>query len=438
MNRKNPVRMMSIAILLISITAGFARADKLELQKKLSADIRIQLKDVTIGESLKKISEKAGVKFVLSGEAAWKLPYGEATRLSVALDGPLADSMTEMLNAFFMRYAVGSEEITIYPREELQHILGRPTAKQLELLQALYTQPIRTYYLDMEQATINKALEQEVLITPLYVHAQLSNLLRQLVGKNAITFELSKDRRTVIVTEKKPHQTEEEYIKGQGYDIPTPITIIQLLNQVIAKNSDESRHTTWYISGMDFPGQSPEIRILTTSEFASLKLDQKIEISYTDESLDKIFQDLANRAGVSLDVHPQSYLNKHKISVNMENISIGQAARNIAGMVGAECKTYRSIEISGQNIRSATTEPKPSPARATKTSRAAEDYVGKISIPMDDGKYYIEFMLREKDLTEELKKLRDDKMKELLGKEEEPQPKPTKGPTQPPRKSSNN
>jgi hypothetical protein len=35
---------------------------------------------------------------------------------------------------------------------------------------------------------------------------------------------------------------------------------------------------------------------------------------------------------------------------------------------------------------------------------------------MDCGKYFIEFMLRERDLTEELKKLRDQKIKEIIKK----------------------
>ena len=54
----------------------------------------------------------------------------------------------------------------------------------------------------------------------------------------------------------------------------------------------------------------------------------------------------------------------------------------------------------------------------------SEAYVGKVSIPMDGGKYYIEFMLRESDLTEKLKKLRQEKMREILG--QSPKPKPAK------------
>jgi len=34
---------------------------------------------------------------------------------------------------------------------------------------------------------------------------------------------------------------------------------------------------------------------------------------------------------------------------------------------------------------------------------------------MEGSKYYIEFMLRENDLTEELKNLRQEKMREILG-----------------------
>lgn len=41
---------------------------------------------------------------------------------------------------------------------------------------------------------------------------------------------------------------------------------------------------------------------------------------------------------------------------------------------------------------------------------------------MDGGNYYVEFMLRESDLTEELKKLRAEKMQEILGKPTEPEP----------------
>ena len=134
------LRKIVIAVVIIGIATGYARADKQQLLANLSRkQAEFEFKDVTIAEALKKIGEIAEVKIVLSDEAEWKLPHGEATRLSASLKGSLSDCLTEMLNAFFMRYAVGDNEITIYPRQELEHILGRPTPKQLELLKNLYS-----------------------------------------------------------------------------------------------------------------------------------------------------------------------------------------------------------------------------------------------------------------------------------------------------------
>jgi len=404
--------MVLLVIVSAFIFAYIARADKQQLQENLSKDISIKLSDVTIAEALEKIGQKAELKIVLSDEAIWKLPYGEATRLSVTLSGPLADSMTEMLNAFFMRYAVDEDEITIYPRPELEHILGRPTAKQLELLKAIYTKTIKVYYIDEVQRTINAAIEEDVLISPIDVQAQLNNFLLQLVGKEDLYYRrpvgTSGGKAVVVTTRTRKIEPNEP----KEYNVPTPVTLVQLLNQVfIGRGSSDTR---WYISGMDFPEQTPEVHVVSSDVFTGLRLNQKIDISYKDETLGKIFQDLASWAGVDLFVMPGSDLYANKLSANMQNVGIKQAILNIADMAGVVC-SIRS-DISYLELRG------PGPVRPrskgeTETGGKAEreGYVGKISIPMDGGKYFIEFMLRESDLTEQLKKLREDKMKEIVG-----------------------
>jgi hypothetical protein len=65
------LKKMVVVLVLVGVLAGFAQADKLELQAKLSKEIKIQLKDVTIVEALEEIGEKAGLEIVLSDE--WKL-----------------------------------------------------------------------------------------------------------------------------------------------------------------------------------------------------------------------------------------------------------------------------------------------------------------------------------------------------------------------------
>jgi len=344
----------------------------------------------------------------LSDEATWKLPQGEATRLSVMMQGPLAESTTEMLNAFFMRYAVGDEEITIYPRPELGHILGRPTTKQLQLLKAIYTRPIRRYFVDKVQTSINEALGSEVLVSPISVHPQLDNLLRQLVGKSLIHAQNRNRRRVPRPPTKQPPSAE-----PTEYDLPTPVTLVQLLSQV-AIDRHGPQQTIWYIAGMDFPGQNPEIRVLERSMFAGLKLNQKVDISYKEVGLDKILQDLASRAGVRLVVASGSYLNEHTLSASMQNVTIEQAVRSIADMVGAECHVEgNGIQIAVLSKRRGTPTSK-SGTSSTPGKADSEGYVGKISIPMDGGAYYIEFMLREKDLTDELRKLWQEKLKSVL------------------------
>lgn len=168
--------------------------------------------------------------------------------------------------------------------------------------------------------------------------------------------------------------------------------------------------------------------MVNSSTFGELRRNQMIDITYRDEQLDKILQSLVNRASIQLYVQPQSYLHEYRLSVNMQNVPIAQAMNAIARMVGASCefnssRGYMQIQGPGPKTRPTT----PGPAKTT-TKTAGEGYVGKISIPMDGGRYYIEFMLRESDLTEELKKLRAEKMEQVLGKSPKtlPAPKPKK------------
>lgn len=415
-------KMVVLAVALVFISAGYAWADKAELQAKLSKEVKIRLSDVTIVEALEKIGEKAAVKFVLSDEAVWKLPQAGATRLSVMLDGPLAESMTEMLNAFFMRYAVGDEEITIYPRLELEHVLGKPTAKQLELLKDIYTKPIQVYFLDEVQKSINVALGQEILVSPLEVQRWLHSLLRKFVGEKTVRTEDARGK-ALTVTRMPGEDLGEQAPKE--YNLPSSVTLVQLLRDV----KFDGRTAQWYIPRVGFPGQVPEIRVVSSKDFREAKLDQIVDISFKDERAEVIIQRLANWTGMELHVRKREPLWLDEvISVDMQNVKLRQAIRNIVTTVDGEMSIgtgENSIAVWGpkHEKKAASTKatlaarrPSGTPAKA-----GSEGYVGKISIPMDDGKYYIEFMLREKDLTEELKQLREEKMNEILGQEESEQ-----------------
>ena len=403
MSAKSFRKMVVLAVVVIVVSAGYVRAEKLGLQEKLSKDVKIQLKDVTIVEALEGIGKKAGVKLVLSDEAAWKLPQGAATRLSVALDGPLAESMTEMLNAFFMRYAAGDEEMTIYPRPELKHILGRPTTTQLKLLRAIYTNAIGVYS-KSPQNTINEALGEYVTVVPYYALDEIDTLLHHIAGK-------------------------EEVEDLNSFELPGPMTVANMLEHIGRVGRRAAFMAEWYLLGVDFPEQVPEIRVVSSGEFREAKLDQIVDISFKDEKEEVVLQRLAKWVGMEVVIEKRepSWL-EELISVDMQNIKLRHAMRNIVSTIDGDISfdiSDNEIGIAGPIHVKKPAPPKAATPRATRTTAAkrttrtsSDDYVGKISIPMDGGKYYIEFMLREKDLTEELKQLREEKMKEILGEKE--------------------
>jgi hypothetical protein len=379
MSAKSFTKLVIVAFAMDFVFAGLARADKKQLQEKLNKDISIKLDDVTIAEALKTIGQKAELKIVVSDEAMRKLPEGETTRLSVTLEGRLGESMTEMLSSFFMRYAVGDEQITIYPRPELEHIIGRPGTKQLELLKKIYSMRI----------TFAQGFSVE--------------LVNSLIGKSLGVSFLPYDMPNKIYEILKASETD----KGTS-----PTTLAVLLEQL----GEKQRRPHWYISGTELPNEVPMIKMVSEQDFRQAKLAQIIDVAFINERADAILQRLAGWAGMEIstrNIEP-SWL-EEKITVKIQNLTLLQALQNIVGTVDGAINVSprdNSLIVQGPIRRKKTAD-----SRKPQESAATEDgYVGKISIPMDGGKYFIEFMLRQSDLPEELKNFREQMIKEVLGK----------------------
>ncbi|MCP4612908.1 MAG: hypothetical protein GY845_29800 [Planctomycetes bacterium] len=384
------LRKMVVVIAIIGIAVGFVQADRRELSRQeLLRELsrkhaEFEFKDVTIAEALDNIGSELRAEIVLSDEAKWKLPQGEATRLSASLEGSLSDCLTEMLNAFFMRYAVGDNEITIYPRQELEHILGRPNTEQLELLKKIYSMKLSfkgNFSTESVLDLISRAFEG-VSFLPYDVPQKISEIFKKMSTNKGIA----------------------------------PVFFTVILEQV----GDKYRTPRWYLSGMDFPDQPPVIRMLNENDFREAVLDQVIDISFKDESADMIIQRLAMWAGMELVIRKKDPMwLEERIVVDMQNMQLGKALRNIVNSVDG----VAYINMGGSNEIKIEGPRRPlkkesAPEKPKSSGAAVEGYVGKISIPMGEGesKYYIEFMLRESDLTEGLKRLREEKIKEIFRK----------------------
>jgi hypothetical protein len=419
------VKLMALWIVFAGIAAMPIFAETAGIEAKMNKEIKIDLKDVMITEALDKIGKEVDVPIKLSDEAEWKLPYGKSTRLSVTLKGPASESLTQMLNEFFMRYAVGQDEITIFPRPELDHIIGRPSARQLNVLKAIYTMPIRVYITDNVSMTINSALDQEVFISPINLHQSINATLRQLAGERKFKKGgFTESKKPVYVVQLPPGGDGNE---SKEYTLPTAVIFPQLLGDIRLGRGDT---VEWYIPSIDLPNQVPEIRIVEAGTLYSLKRKQLIDVNYENKTLLEIFQNLVDRAGASdYQKHSQvlPYLDE-RMTVSMQNVTAMQAMKKIADMAQLRYETdsYRKFYIIDKVKPAQPAETPATPAKPKAGSSDRGPYVGKISIPMEGGKYYIEYMLRESDLTEELKKLRTEKITEIIGSQpqEESPPKP--------------
>lgn len=387
MSAKNVNTVTLLAVALVCICTRYVQADETQLLEKLNGRVQIELKDVTIAKALDEIGRKAGVKLVLSDEAVWRLPYGEATKLSVTLEGPLADGLTEMLNPFFMRYAVGEDEVTIYPRQELEHVIGRPNIKQLELLKGMYS------------GTIG--------VSPGFSREGFVSMISQVFGPiSFFPYDVPERAHAILQT----FASDKSSLR---------VTLAILLEQV----GRTQNAPCWYLSQPDSLNPVPVIRLVGERDFREAKLDQVVDISFKDERADVILQRLAGWAGMELTVDTEvpSWL-EQKIVVNVQNTTLRQALRNIVNAVDGENITFDTpanrIAVRGPSqLRK-----EASPGAVRSGGGAADGYVGKISIPMEGGKYFLEFMLRESDLTQELKKLRDETIRDVLKGSAQPAP----------------
>ncbi len=389
------VRTTVIIFIVVCISAACVQADRLQLQEYLGQNIKVKLNDVTIDEALAKIGQKADIKLVLSDKAEWKLPFGKATKLSVAIDGPLSDGLTETLTPLFMRYALGDEEVTIYPLPKLDHIIGRPTEKQLKLLEDIYSKTIKKFQ-ESAQSTISQALGEYVSILPYDAQSVIEEIFRKMAGVN-------------------PYEPPVDELE---FSLPRPVTVAQVLEQIEGRGFGGKAY--WYIGEIDPHNPIPQIHIVSLKDFREMSLEQIIDISFTDVRADQIIHKLARWAGMEL------YLSKRapewlseKISVDMQDTKLSQVMFNIISAADGEIRV--NLENNGVFVRGPMTLEEPTPLQTAEQAPVVplpamegSDVAGKITIPMDGGRYYIELTIREDDLTEELKNLRSRMIRELL------------------------
>ena len=384
------LRTTVLALIGLGICVADARADKAQIDSKLAQELAIKLDNVTIAEALEQIGQKAGVKIALSPEAIWKLPDGEQTRLSVTLEGRLAESLEKMLSNFFMRYAVGSDSLMIYPRPELKHIIGRPSTDELKLLAYAYGSRMWISGEFPSQRLITVLMGQPVAVVPAEDFARMDRIIKEAASR--------------LGSSDKPHDP----------NVPrgTPLTVALLLDGI--ERSDQNSRV-WYLQGPAFPRQVPEIRIVSKEEFWRTQLDQIIDVSFSGEKGESVVRKLASWAGLDVKVTDDltgRWLDQ-EITLEAQNVRLADALDRALSSLGVVRELNDGVLRLYRNMTPGKPMPKP-PQQVAGEPQTGDGYVGKISIPMDGGRYFIEFMLREGDLPEELRKLRQQAMTDVI------------------------
>ncbi len=407
--RRSIFKRLVVMSVLIAVAAGVTVGDSAALQEKLKQDVKIELTDVTIAEALDEIGKQGGVAIELSDVAVWMLPDGRQTRLSVALEGQLAEGLEQMLNEFLMRYAVWSESVVVLPRPELRHILGRPTPALLKLLKNIYTN--QTYVSgtvrgsSFSQALINQLAGEPVALLPLHEFQHAVNVIALLAGRG------SSSQKEISSTAPK-----------------TALTLAAILEETV----DRRTSRVWYLAGPQFPGQPAEIHIVQRFDYSKALLGQIVDVSLQNEEGLTVLRKLTTLANFELEIVDEgkpwtdgSWLHR-RISLDALNVTVREALNRITVALGGQVGTINyeraSYEVVGPRPRPEgslfqTPTEWDAPAKSSAPTASSDDeYVGKISIPMGEGanRYFIEFMLRERDLPDGLRRLRAEKIKEIF------------------------
>lgn len=146
-------------------------------------------------------------------------------------------------------------------------------------------------------------------------------------------------------------------------------------------------------------------------EFWQAHLDQIIDVSFANEKGESIIRQLATWAGLEVQFsEPAAARIAREITLEVQNVRLADVltkALSTLGVVGEPKDGVLQVIYPASMIE-------PSQQTTGEPQIVTGGYVGKISIPMEGGRYFIEFMLRESDLTDELRKLRQEKIREIL------------------------
>lgn len=325
------------------------------IELALDEPARITLADIKLGDAIQMIWDQTGVRVVMPAEVMNLAPFGQETvidRVEI-IDIPLREGLNRLFLPLGMTFEVRDKYVEIVPKEALRCLGRRPTWDELETLGEL--------------ATMQPGVDPEAL--------------SRLRGRLQFT-------------------------------VPVPngwMILAQALESVGAGPADAVLSVACANLGWAWCVSGKQIAITSGASRLGKKLQQPISLRMNHRALIEVLQEVGRRAGVSVKAEPGALVSlplhvQQGFSLNVQDKPAEEVLDRIAALTGL------GYLIEPQGVlfyRVSDDAPGPQggsgPAPAVNLGRSP--YVGKIVVPLEDGKS-VEWFIRESELPPDLRQRR--------------------------------
>lgn len=360
-----------------------ANAAEVALQRALDQPITLTLPTTELHEAFNRIAAEAKIPLQVDPACYDLLPYGRTTRIEFeARQSKLRETLEDLLVPLGLQQTVTGKSILIRPSAPLFHIGHRATWEELKLLQDLHT-------------------AQDLKPTP-----------APPAGSSAPAFDLTTALRAALDGRKDLIVS----FAAGTMDESSAAALDQIRKQLpmnpyrALERYTQDTGQVWFVEAGPLAGgpTGGTIRIMTRRQWIERQLDRPIQISATNESLEKIVADLSHASGIRIVPEPGLYLAVPRIGfLSSNNDTLRQTLTALSGAAGVE------VDMREDSIL-LRLKPVPGTAGSERPASSSDDIVGRIALPIGKEGLTMDLLLRESDLPRELNDRRKKAIREYV------------------------
>lgn len=330
--------------LAMSVLAPTEEPMRAVIEQALDQPTELTIEDAPLPDAVRMIAEKTGLSVTVTPEALDYLPYGEATRVNVKMNGcRLREGIEAMCRQLAMSFETAPSGVVIVPSPPLER-LGRPaTWDELDVVSTLMN---TRWAADSDYEMLRKLAQ----------------------------FRTSGDGPTV------GWEDLEVRLRAAG-----------------AGRADEVLTIACESLGMTWHPWNENVVILPAVEQTARQLQQPVSLRVTHRPVSEVLQELSRQTGVKVTLDPAAAAQlPPQVKQNFTILVEGATAEEALLQIGIAAGLSFTIEPDTVTFHA------PETAQSQGSGwRTGDLIVGKVIVPSEDGHKTYEFFIRESDLTPE-------------------------------------